>query len=374
MSTPGTVIECKAAVAWEPGKPLKITTVKVHPPKDHEVRIKMLYAGVCHTDWSYLYHGGQQDWPFPLVLGHEGAGVVESVGPQVTKVSPGDQVIPLFLPECGTCAQCRSGKTNMCRNNWAQSQKGVMADGTSRVSCNQQQVYQFLGVSCLSQYTVVSDAAVARIRADAPLETVCLLGCGVSTGYGAALNAAKVQRGSTCAVFGLGAVGLAAVVGCRAAGASRIIAVDSNSQKTKKALALGATEFINPQEPHKKPVQDQLREMTSGGVDYALECTGDVSSMAQALESTVEAWGVCVVAGCTEPLRIHGDQLLMGRTIKGTYFGGWRGASDLPGLVDKYMKNKKDLSLETFITKRLRLEDVNTALQLLRSGDSPVRG
>uniref|UniRef100_UPI003AABEDA2 alcohol dehydrogenase class-3-like n=1 Tax=Centroberyx gerrardi TaxID=166262 RepID=UPI003AABEDA2 len=371
MSSEGQVIKCKAAVAWEPGKPLSIEDVEVAPPKAHEVRIKIVATGVCHTDWAYLYETGQgmNLRPYPLVLGHEGAGVVESVGPGVTKFSPGDKVIPLFLPQCGECEQCRSPKTNLCKKNWANTQMGVLADGTSRISCKGQQVYQFIGVSSFSQYTVVPDTSVTKIRDDAPLDKVCLLGCGVSTGYGAALNTGKVEPGSSCAVFGLGAVGLAAVMGCQVAGATRIIAVDINPDKFEKAKEFGATEFVNPKD-HSKPIQEVLVEMTDGGVDYALECVGNVAVMRAALESTRDAWGTCVIVGWTETeeMSIVVMTLLMGRTLKGTYFGGWKSVESVPKLVEDYM-NKK-LKLDEFVTHNLPLDQINVAFDLLKSGKS----
>lgn len=372
MSTVGQVITCKAAVAWEPGTPLSIEEVQVDPPKAHEVRVKMMYSGVCHTDWAYLYETGQSMSyrPFPLVLGHEGAGEVESVGPGVDKFKPGDKVIPLFLPQCGECKRCLSLKTNQCRKNWMNTQMGVLADGTSRISCKGQQVYQFLGVCSFSQYSVVLDCSLAKIRSDAPLDKVVLLGCGVSTGYGAALNTAQVECGSTCAVFGLGAVGLAAVMGCKAAGATRIIAIDINPAKFDKAIEMGATECINPNNHPSTSIQDVLKEKTGEGVDYALECTGNTTVMSQALESTIDAWGVCVIAGWTETekLSVEVESLLLGRTIKGTYFGGWKGADALPQLVDQYMANQ--LKLDEFITHSFTLRDVNTAFQLSRNGES----
>lgn len=372
MSTVGKVIACKAAVAWEHGKALTIEQVDVDPPKDHEVRIKVMYSGVCHTDWAYLYETGpsMSYRPFPLVLGHEGAGEVESVGPGVTKFKPGDKVIPLFLPQCGECNRCRSPKTNQCRKNWENTMKGVLADGTSRISCRGQQVYQFIGVSSFSQYSVVSECCLAKIHPDAPLDKVFLLGCGVSTGYGAALNTAQVEPNSTCAVFGLGAVGLAAVMGCKDRGATTIIAIDKNPAKFRKAIEMGATECINPNDYHNKKIQDVLKEKTDGGVDYALECVGNTDVMSAALESTIDAWGVCVIAGWTETQKMCVDveQLLIGRTIKGTYFGGWKGADDLPKLVDQYMAEQ--LKLDEFITGSLPLKDVNKAFQQFKSGNS----
>ncbi|XP_071313162.1 alcohol dehydrogenase class-3-like [Trachinotus anak] len=371
MSTTGQVIKCKAALAWEPGKPLSIEDVEVAPPKVHEVRIKIVATGVCHTDREYLYGAGQgmKFRPFPLVLGHEAAGVVESVGPEVTKFSPGDKVIPLFLPQCGKCERCESPKTNHCRKNWANTQVGVLADGTSRISCKGQQVYQFLGVSSFSQYTVVLDTSLAKIRSDAPLDKVFLLGCGVSTGYGAAVNTGKVEKGSSCAVFGLGAVGLAAVMGCQVAGAERIIGVDINPDKFAKAAVFGATECINPKD-HSKPIQEVLAEMTDGGVDYALECVGSPAIMTAAFESTKDAWGSCVIAGWTETevMNVKVEKILMGRTLKGTYFGGWKSVEDVPKLVDKYMNNR--LKLDEFITHSLPLDEINMAFDLLKSGKS----
>lgn len=371
MATAGKVIKCKAAVAWEPGKPVSIEEVDVAPPKAHEVRIKVVATGVCHTDWEYLYETGKglKFRPFPLVLGHEAAGIVESVGAEVTKFSPGDKVIPLFLPQCGECERCLSEKTNHCKKNWINTQLGVLADGTSRISYQGQQVYQFLGVSSFSQYTVVPDTSLAKIRSDAPLEKVCLLGCGVSTGYGAALNAGKVEKDSSCAVFGLGAVGLAAVMGCKVAMAKRIIGIDTNPDKFEKAKAFGATDCINPKDSS-KPIQEIVVEMTNGGVDVAVECVGSPTVMSDALESTRDAWGTCVIAGWTETgtMSVLVEKLLMGRTLKGTYFGDWKSVQHVPGLVDDYM-NKK-LKLDEFITHNLQLNQINEAFDLLKSGKS----
>uniref|UniRef100_A0A8C2XA48 Alcohol dehydrogenase 6 n=2 Tax=Cyclopterus lumpus TaxID=8103 RepID=A0A8C2XA48_CYCLU len=362
---------CKAAVAWEPKKPLSIEDVDVAPPKAHEVRIKVIATGMCHTDWEYLYQAGKATRlrPFPLVLGHEGAGIVESVGPGVTKFSPGDKVIPLFLPQCGECERCLSPKTNQCRKNWANTQVGVMADGTSRISYMGQQVYQCLGVGSFSQYTVVSDISLAKISREAPLDKVCLLGCGVSTGYGAAVNACKVEKGSSCAVFGLGAVGLAAVMGCRAAEAKRIIAVDVNPDKFEKAQMFGATDCVNPKD-HSRPIQEVLLEMTGGGVDYALECVGSPAVMTAALESTTDGWGTCVIAGWTETetMSVVVEKILMGRNLKGTYFGDWKSVESVPKLVDDYMNNK--LKLDEFITHNLPLDQINRAFEYMKSGES----
>ncbi|KAM9741095.1 alcohol dehydrogenase class-3-like [Menidia menidia] len=371
MATKGEVIRCKAAVAWGPGKPLAIEEVEVAPPKAHEVRIKVVATGVCHTDWEYLYASGKGMTyrPFPLILGHEAAGIVESVGPEVTQFSPGDKVIPLFLPYCGECERCRSAKTNLCRKNWENTQAGVLADGTSRISHQGQQIYQFLGVSSFCQYTVVPDTSLAKIRSDAPLDKVCLLGCGVPTGYGAAVKTAQVEKDSSCAVFGLGAVGLAAVMGCKTAEAKRIIGVDVNPDKFERAAQLGATDCVNPRD-YSEPIQEVLQKMTDGGVDYALECVGSPAVMTAALEATTEAWGTCVIAGWTETevMDVKVIKILMGRTLKGTYFGGWKSAIDVPKLVDDYMHKK--LKLDELITHNLPLDQINAAFDLLKSGKS----
>lgn len=371
MTTEGQAITCKAAVAWDKRQPLVIEDVKVAPPKAHEVRLKLIAASVCHTDSEYLYQTqeGMKPRPFPMVLGHEAAGVVESVGPGVTKFRPGDKVIPLFLPQCDECECCQSPKTNQCRRNWVNTQMGVLADGTSRISFKGQQIFQFLGVSAFSQYTVVPETSLTKIRSDAPLHKVFLLGCGVSTGYGAVINAAAVEANSVCAVFGLGAVGLAAIMGCKAAGARRIIAVDVNPAKFQKAREFGATDCVNPKD-HQEPIQEVVVKMTGSGVDFAVECVGSPVVMTSALESTRDAWGVCVIAGWTETeaMSVKVEKLLMGRTLKGTYFGGWKSVRDVPKLVDDYMDGR--LKLDEFITQSLPLDQINQALDTLRSGES----
>ncbi|XP_036372471.1 alcohol dehydrogenase class-3-like isoform X2 [Megalops cyprinoides] len=370
MGTQGKIIKCKAAVAWEAGKPLSVEVVEVAPPQAHEVRIKIVATGVCHTDLTYLNESKEKHRSsFPMVLGHEGAGIVESVGPEVSKFSPGDKVIPLLLPQCGECEYCLSPRTNFCTHNWVGIMKGTMADGTSRISCKGKQINQFMCLASFSEYTVVADVSLAKIQEDAPLEKVCLLGCGVSTGYGAALNSANVQPGSTCAVFGLGGVGLATVMGCKAAGASRIIAVDVNKDKFPKAKVFGATDFVNPKD-HDKPISQVLAEMTNGGVDFSFECIGNVEVMRAALESCRMAFGTCVVVGYTEAqeIAVAPIHLLMGRTLKGTYLGGWKSVESVPRLVSDYM-NKK-LKLDEFVTHTLPLDKINEAFDLMTSGKS----
>ncbi|XP_060783195.1 alcohol dehydrogenase class-3-like [Neoarius graeffei] len=371
MGTENKVIRCKAAVAWEPGKPLSVEEVEVAPPKDHEVRIKIAASGVCHTDWTLLNDCGKgvRTIPFPLILGHEAAGVVESVGPGVTTVQPGDNVIPVLLPYCDECQFCLSPKTNLCTKNSEKLQQCVLADGTSRFTCKGQQVYQFSGVSTFSEYTVVPEYNVAKIHRDAPLDKVCLLGCGVATGYGAALNSAKVEHGSVCAVFGLGAIGLATVMGCKAAGASRIIGVDINAEKCEVAKKFGVTDFVNPND-HSKPIQEVLMEMTSGGVDYSFECVGNVTLMRAAFESCNTAWGTCVIVGWTENnlILVSPKDLLLGRTLKGSVLGGWKSVCSVPKLVEDYMNSR--ILLNEFVTHTLPLKEINHAFELMINGKS----
>ncbi|KAJ8271615.1 hypothetical protein COCON_G00104740 [Conger conger] len=372
MGTEGKVIKCKAAVAWEPRKPLSVEEVEVAPPKAHEVRIKIVATGVCHSDLAVLREtplpqGGMHT--FPILLGHEAAGIVESIGPGVTKFSKGDAVIPLFVAQCGECEYCLSPKTNMCKTHWEEFLKGVLLDGTSRITCQGKEIYQFFALGTFSEYTVVPEISLTKIRKDAPLDKVCLLGCGISTGYGAAINSAKVEPGSTCAVFGLGAIGLAAVMGCKAAGASRIFAVDINKDKFPKAELLGATDFVNPKD-YEKPISQVLAEMTNGGVDFALECVGSVEVMRAALESCCNAWGTCVIVGYVQEkdMTLAPLTLLLGRTLKGTFFGGWKSVESVPKLVDDYM-NKK-LKVDEFVTHNLPLEEINEGFDLMTSGKS----
>lgn len=367
MSTAGKVIKCKAAVAWEPNKPLVMEEIEVAPPQANEIRMKIVATGVCHTDLYHLFEGKHKDG-FPVVLGHEGAGIVESVGPGVTKFQPGDRVIPLFISQCGECRFCTNPKTNLCEEGWASDRYDVMSSKDTRFTCKGQKLLQFMGTSTFSEYTVVNQIAVAKINPSAPLEKVCLLGCGVCTGYGAAVNTAKVEPGSTCAVFGLGAVGLAAVMGCKAAGAKRIIAVDINPEKFEKGRVFGATEFVNPKD-HTKPVSQVLAEMTNGGVDFSLECVGNVAVMRSALESCVKGWGVSVLVGWTDlaDFAARPIQLISGRTWKGSLFGGFKSKDGVPQMVNAYLEKK--IKLDEFITHNMTLEQVNSAIDLMKTGD-----
>ncbi|XP_028660957.1 alcohol dehydrogenase 1-like [Erpetoichthys calabaricus] len=369
MSTTGKVIKCKAAVAWEDGKPLTIEEVEVAPPQEHEVRIKIVATGVCHTDLHFLYTSHRKGG-FPCILGHEGAGIVESVGPGVTKFKPGDKVIPVFVSQCGECKNCRSPRSNLCDNSWwSKQQYDGKTEPLGRITCKGRRIIQFEGLGTFAEYSIVYEIAVAKIDDDAPLDKVCLLGCGVSTGYGAALNSAKVQPGSTCAVFGLGAVGLAAVMGCQAAGASRIIAVDINKDKSSKAKEFGATDFVNPND-HDKPIQEVLSSLTDGGVDYSFECVGNVELMVSALEACNKSWGVSVIVGWnnTEMLSVSPVQMIGGRRWTGTVFGGWKSVESVPKLVADYMA--KRIKLDEFITHTLPLEGVNDAFDLMTAGKS----
>ncbi|XP_042210061.1 alcohol dehydrogenase class-3-like [Homarus americanus] len=367
MSTKGQVITCKAAVAWEKEKPLTLEDVEVSPPKAGEVRIKVLATGVCHTD-AYTLDGHDPEGIFPVILGHEGGGIVESVGEGVTSVKEGDHVIPLYIPQCRECKFCLSPKTNLCGKIRATQGKGVMPDGTSRFICKGKQIYHFMGCSTFSQYTVVSEISVAKVNDSAPLESVCLLGCGLSTGYGAAVNTAKVEPGSTCAIFGLGAVGLAVAMGCRAQGAKRIIGIDLNSNKFELAQPFGCTEFVNPND-HKSPIQEVLVNMTDGGCDYTFECIGNVDVMRAALEACHKGWGESVIIGVAasgKEISTRPFQLVTGRVWKGTAFGGWKSRDSVPKLVEDYMSKK--IMVDEFITFKKPLNEINNAFELMHQG------
>lgn len=365
----GKPISCLAAVAWEAKKDLVIETVEVAPPQKGEVRIKVLYCGVCHTD-AYTLSGQDPEGIFPSILGHEGGGVVESIGEGVTSVAVGDHVIPLYVPECKECKFCLSGKTNLCQKVRTTQGKGVMPDGTPRFTCKGKPIFHFMGTSCFAQYSVVLEISLAKIDPKAPLNKVCLLGCGITTGLGAVLNTAKVTKGSTVAVFGLGGVGLACIQGAVIAGASRIIGVDINADKFALAKKMGATECVNPKD-HSKPIQEVLVELTDGGVDYSFEAIGNVQTMRAALECCHKGWGESTIIGvaaagqeiCTRPF-----QLVTGRVWRGSAFGGVKGRTQLPGYVDQYLTGKLDV--DSFITHNLPLKEINEAFHLMHEGKS----
>ncbi|XP_073897573.1 alcohol dehydrogenase E chain-like isoform X3 [Castor canadensis] len=367
MSTAGKVIKCKAAVLWEIKKPLSIEEVEVAPPKAHKVRMKIVATGICHSDDHVI--AGTITMPFPLILGHEAAGIVESIGEGVTTVKPGDKVIPLFIPQCGKCRTCKHPESNICLKNDIMSYKGTLLDGTTRFTCKGKPIFHFPGTSTFSQYTVVDEISVAKINAAAPLEKVCLMGCGFPTGYGSAVKVAKVTKGSTCAVFGLGGIGLSAVIGCKTAGAARIIGVDINKDKFAKAKELGATECISPQD-YDKPIHEVLQDMTDGGVDFSFEVIGFLDTTVSSLLCCQKAYGVSVIVGVppdSQSLSMNPMMLLTGRTWKGAIFGGFKSKDSVPKLVDDFMAKK--FPLDSLITNVLSFEKINEGFDLLHSGN-----
>ncbi|TQE06948.1 hypothetical protein C1H46_007477 [Malus baccata] len=368
-NTAGQVIRCRAAVAWEAGKPLVIEEVEVAPPQANEVRIKILFTSLCHTD-VYFWEAKGQNPLFPRIFGHEAGGIVESVGEGVTDLKAGDHVLPVFTGECKDCAQCKSEESNMCELLRINTDRGVMlSDGKSRFSIKGKPIYHFVGTSTFSEYTVVHVGCLAKINPSAPLDKVCLLSCGISTGLGATLNVAKPKKGSTVAVFGLGAVGLAAAEGARLSGASRIIGVDLHSGRFEEAKKFGVTEFVNPRE-HKKPVQEVIAELTNGGVDRSIECTGSVEFMISAFECVHDGWGVAVLVGVPHKeavFKTHPVNFLNERTLKGTFFGNYKTRTDIPSVVEKYMN--KELELEKFITHEVPFSEINKAFEYMLKGE-----
>jgi len=352
------MIKSRAAVAFAPNQPLQIVEVDVEAPKAGEVLIRTVASGVCHTD-AYTLSGADSEGVFPCILGHEGGGIVEAIGEGVTS-----------LAECRECKFCLSGKTNLCQKVRATQGKGLMPDGTTRFSYNGEPVYHYMGCSTFSEYTVVPEISLAKIPKEAPLEKVCLLGCGVTTGIGAVLNTAKVEEGATVAIFGLGGIGLAAIIGAKMAKASRIIAIDINPAKFDVARELGATDFINPKD-HEKPIQDVIVELTDGGVDYSFECIGNVNLMRAALECCHKGWGESVIIGVApsgQEIATRPFQLVTGRVWRGSAFGGVRGRTELPSYVEKAQTG--EIPLDTFITHTMGLEDINKAFDLMHEGKS----
>ena len=362
-------IKSKAAIAWGPKQPLSIEEVDVMPPQAGEVRIRVIASGVCHTD-AFTLSGEDPEGIFPTILGHEGGGIVESVGEGVTSLKVGDHVIPLYTPECGECKFCTSGKTNLCGKIRETQGKGLMPDGTTRFSLNGEPIYHYMGCSTFSEYTVLPEISLAKVNKEAPLEEVCLLGCGVTTGMGAVMNTAKVEEGATVAIFGMGGIGLSAVIGATMAKASRIIAIDINESKFELARQLGATDCINPKD-YDKPIQEVIVELTDGGVDYYFECIGNADVMRSALECCHKGWGESVVigvAGAGQEISTRPFQLVTGRVWKGSAFGGVKGRSELPGIVERYMQG--EFKLNDFITHTMGLEDINKAFDLMHEGKS----
>jgi S-(hydroxymethyl)glutathione dehydrogenase / alcohol dehydrogenase len=362
-------MKSRAAVAFAPGKPLEIVEIDVAPPKAGEVLVKITHTGVCHTD-AFTLSGDDPEGIFPAVLGHEGGGVVVEVGEGVTTLKPGDHVIPLYTAECGKCKFCLSGKTNLCQAVRATQGKGLMPDGTTRFSYQGKPIYHYMGTSTFSEYTVVPEISLAKIDPQAPLEKVCLLGCGVTTGIGAVHNTAKVEPGATVAVFGLGGIGLAVIQGAVQAKAGRILAIDTNPAKFELAREMGATDCVNPKD-YDKPIQEVIVEMTDGGVDYSFECIGNVDVMRAALECCHKGWGESIiigVAGAGKEIRTRPFQLVTGRVWRGSAFGGVKGRSQLPGMVQQAMRG--EIRLDPFITHTLPLDRINEAFDLMHEGKS----
>jgi len=362
-------MDVRAAVSYEAGKPLVIETVQLDGPRAFEVLVEVRATGVCHTD-EFTRSGADPEGLFPAIFGHEGAGIVVDVGPGVTSVKKGDHVIPLYTPECRQCKSCLSRKTNLCTAIRATQGKGVMPDGTSRFSIGGRKLHHYMGCSTFANYTVLPEIAVAKIREDAPFDKVCYIGCGVTTGLGAVINTAKVEPGANVVVFGLGGIGLNVVQGARMVGAGRIIGVDLNPQREALARRFGLTHFVNPSDVQGDLVA-HLVELTDGGADYSFECVGNVKLMREALECCHRGWGVSVivgVAGAGQEIATRPFQLVTGRVWKGTAFGGARGRTDVPKIVDWYMEGRIDI--DSLITHTMPLEKINDAFDLMHSGES----
>ncbi|MGF1458933.1 MAG: S-(hydroxymethyl)glutathione dehydrogenase/class III alcohol dehydrogenase [Leptolyngbyaceae cyanobacterium] len=362
-------MKTRAAIAWEAGKPLEIDEIDLAAPQSGEVLVRITATGVCHTD-AYTLSGQDPEGIFPAILGHEGGGIVEAVGGGVTSVEPGDHVIPLYVPECGECKFCQSGKTNLCQAVRSTQGQGLMPDRTTRFSKDGNPIYHYMGTSTFSEYTVVPEIALAKINKAAPLDKVCLLGCGITTGIGAVLNTAKVEAGATVVVFGLGGVGLSVVQGAVMAQAGRIIAVDINPDKFELATQLGATDCVNPKD-HDAPIQQVIVDMTDGGADYSFECVGNVELMRAALECCHKGWGESTIIGVAaggKEISTRPFQLVTGRVWRGSAFGGVKGRSQLPGFVDRFLAG--DIKIDPLITQTMPLEEINTAFDLMHAGKS----
>tara|TARA_X000000368_G_scaffold354912_1_gene296518 strand:+ start:85 stop:1191 length:1107 start_codon:yes stop_codon:yes gene_type:complete len=360
-------MKSKAAIALAAGEPLVIDLVDLEGPKEGEVLVEVMASGVCHTD-AYTLSGGDPEGLFPSILGHEGAGIVRAVGKGVSTLKEGNHVIPLYTPECRQCKFCTSGKTNLCGAIRDTQGQGLMPDGTSRFSLGGQSLFHYMGTSTFSNFTVLPEIALAKIREDAPFDKVCYIGCGVTTGLGAVMNTAKVEPGSTVAVFGLGGIGLNVIQGARIVGADRIIGIDMNPRKEELARKFGMTDFINPEDID--DVTAQIVDMTDGGVDYSFECIGKPEVMRQALECSHKGWGQSViigVAGAGEEISTRPFQLVTGRTWKGTAFGGAKGRTDVPQIVDWYMDGK--INIDDLITHQFELEKINEAFEVMHRGD-----
>ena len=362
-------MKTRAAVAFEAGQPLEVVEVDLAGPKAGEVLVEIKATGICHTD-EFTLSGADPEGIFPSILGHEGAGVVVETGPGVTSVAVGDHVIPLYTPECRQCAYCLSGKTNLCQAIRVTQGQGLMPDGTSRFSFKGQPIYHYMGCSTFSNYTVLPEIAVAKIRADAPFDKVCYIGCGVTTGVGAVINTAKVEPGANCVVFGLGGIGLNVVQGLRLVGANKIVGVDLNDNRKALAEAFGMTDFVNPKTIDGDLVA-HLAELTDGGADYSFECIGNVEVMRQALECCHKGWGESIIIGVAPAdaeIATRPFQLVTGRVWRGTAFGGAKGRTDVPKIVDWYMNGK--INIDDLITHTLPLDEINTGFDLIHAGTS----
>ena len=362
-------METRAAVAHGAGKPLSIETVQLEGPKAGEVLVEVKATGICHTD-EFTLSGGDPEGIFPSILGHEGAGIVVETGPGVTSVKKGDHVIPLYTPECRQCEYCLSGKTNLCQAVRATQGQGLMPDGTSRFSLGGETIYHYMGCSTFSNYTILPEIALAKIREDAPFDKVCYIGCGVTTGIGAVINTAKVEPGANVVVFGLGGIGLNVVQGARLVGADMIVGVDLNPRRKELAEKFGMTHFVNPTEVGDDLV-GHIVELTKGGADYSFECIGNVNVMRQALECCHKGWGESIiigVAGAGQEISTRPFQLVTGRVWRGTAFGGAKGRTDVPKIVDWYMDGK--INIDDLITHTMPLDDINNAFDLMHAGES----
>jgi S-(hydroxymethyl)glutathione dehydrogenase/alcohol dehydrogenase len=362
-------MDVRAAVAFEAGQPLSIETVQLDGPKEGEVLVEIKATGICHTD-AFTLSGEDPEGQFPAILGHEGAGVVVEVGPGVTSLKPGDHVIPLYTPECRQCEYCLNPKTNLCQAIRMTQGQGVMPDGTSRFSLGGKQLLHYMGCSTFSNFTVLPEIALAKVREDAPFDKICYIGCGVTTGIGAVINTAKVEPGSNIVVFGLGGIGLNVIQGARLVGADKIVGVDLNPAKREMAEKFGMTHFVNPKEVEGDLVP-YLVDLTGGGADYSFECIGNVNTMRQALECAHKGWGVSViigVAGAGQEIATRPFQLVTGRVWKGTAFGGAKGRTQVPQIVDWYMDGK--INIDDLITHTMPLEDINNAFDLMHEGKS----
>jgi S-(hydroxymethyl)glutathione dehydrogenase/alcohol dehydrogenase len=362
-------MEVRAAVAFEPGKPLAVTHVNLDGPRAGEVMVEIKATGICHTD-EFTLSGKDPEGLFPAILGHEGAGVVVEVGPGISSLKPGDHVIPLYTPECRECEYCLSRKTNLCQKIRTTQGAGVMPDGTSRFSLDGRKIHHYMGTSTFANFTVLPEIAVAKIREDAPFDKVCYIGCGVTTGIGAVINTAKVETGANCVVFGLGGIGLNVIQGLRLVGANMIVGVDLNPERKAWGERFGMTHFVNPKEVGADLV-NYLVNLTGGGADYSFECIGNVETMRAALECCHKGWGESVIIGVAPAgaeIRTRPFQLVTGRVWRGTAFGGARGRTDVPKIVDWYMEKK--IEIDPMITHQMPLADINKAFDLMHEGKS----